>query len=622
MGILPCRKRGNTAAVESGAAAATDIALTGSGATVTGDGAAAVGGEVQITADGSYTVHGTLQNGRIVVNAPKQTVHIVLDGVDITCQNSAPVYIVHAAQVTLTLAEGSENRLADGKTYTYADEFSSEEDDEPNACLYSKTDLVIDGGGKLTVSGNARNGITSKDTLTIADATLSVTAVNHGINGKDALVLNNAAITVHSGGDALRSTNDSGEQNDDGQTLGFVATAGGTLTLTAGEDGIQAESTLSVRGSTLSVTTAGDADKVSAKGLKAGSDIRLEGGTYTLSCTDDAIHSNQTVSVRGGKYTITSGDDALHADNTLTVVGGLLTVEKCYEGLEGSSVAILGGVIRINAGDDGINAAGGADASGGFRGNGKADDKQWGQMARPDTGGERPTPPGGMDAGGEQPTPPDGMGVGGEQPNPPGGSSSESNSYTITVSGGYTVVCADGDGMDSNGSIAMTGGTVIVYGPTNSGNGALDYDSSFSQSGGTVIAAGSSGMAQAPSEISGRGLSVAFDSTLPAESCASLSAEDGSVLVLRLPKNTQHLVFCSTALSKTGTLTVSTGVTVTGGTEKDGVITGAAVSGGTLLTELKLTDGKIATYGFSGAMGGGGRPGGGHGAFGGGQNRG
>ena len=114
-------------------------------------------------------------------------------------------------------------------------------------------------------------------------------------------------------------------------------------------------------------------------------------------------------------------------------------------------------------------------------------------------------------------------------------------------------------------------------------------------------------MAQAPGTMSGSGISVAFDSALPADSCIALSVDD-STLVLRLPKSAQHLVYCAPALSGSKNLTVTTGVTVSGGTEKDSLITGASVSGGTVLTELTLKDGELTAYGSAGSMGG--RPGG------------
>lgn len=110
----------------------------------------------------------------------------------------------------------------------------------------------------------------------------------------------------------------------------------------------------------------------------------------------------------------------------------------------------------MTAGDDGINVAGGVDGSG----------------MQPGMGGPR------------------------------GGQATDFFSYTgenyLYINGGTVVVDAEGDGLDANGAIQMTGGLVIVNGPTNNSNGALDYDGGFQITGGVLVAAGSAGMAQAP----------------------------------------------------------------------------------------------------------------------------
>lgn len=270
---------------------ATSIALTGSGATIDGKGAAEEDGVVTITAAGVYAVSGSLEDGRIIVNAPKEDVTVVLNDVDITCSYGSPLYIYKAGTATVHLMEGTENALTDGAVYTFADEYSSEADEEPNACLYSKADLVIEGGGTLTVTANNNNGITSKDTLQIYGSSLSVTAVNNGINGKDSNTIDSASITVACAGDAIRSTNDT-----DG-TLGWVSVSNSTLDLAAGEDGIQAETVLTMSNGSYAITSGGGSgvrpsDDTSAKGLKAGTALNLTGGTYILDCSDDAIHSN------------------------------------------------------------------------------------------------------------------------------------------------------------------------------------------------------------------------------------------------------------------------------------------------------------------------------------------
>lgn len=184
--------------------------------------------DVTITSGGVYVLTGTLTDGRVLVNAPDADVTLVLQDADITCSDSSALYIYKAASVLVYLPDGTASTLTDGSSYNYSDSVSSAIDEEPNACLYAKSDLIIAGGGTLTVTGNANNGITGKDTLKIEDTAVSVTAANHGINGKDCLVLKQTDVTVTSGGDALRATNDSDT------ALGCVLIGASALTLTAG----------------------------------------------------------------------------------------------------------------------------------------------------------------------------------------------------------------------------------------------------------------------------------------------------------------------------------------------------------------------------------------------------
>lgn len=536
---------------------ATVITLSGSGASVDGKGAEAKGSVVTITAAGIYAVSGCLEDGRIIVNAPKEEVTVALNGADITCSYGSPLYIYKAGTATVHLMEGTENTLTDGAVYSFDDEYSSAADEEPNACLYSKADLLIQGAGALTVLANCDNGITSKDTLQIYDGSLWVQAANNGINGKDSHTIDSAAIAVTCGGDAIRSTNDTDE------TLGWVSVSNSTLNLTAGEDGIQAETALTMAGGSYTVVSGGGSgvqpsDDSSAKGLKAGTVLSLTGGTYTLDCSDDAIHSNGDVTVSGGTYTISTGDDAIHADEALTVSAGEIDILTSYEGLEGTTVSVSGGTIYIVSSDDGVNAAGGADGSG-FGGFGHG--------------------------------------------NAFGGGNSDS---CIDISGGYLVVTAGGDGLDSNGNAVMSGGTVIVS-STGQGDGALDYDGSFTLSGGTLLAVGSGAMAQALSQASQYTVSLGFDSALPAGTFVGLERE-GQSLAFALPISGSHIVFSSPELEGEAVYTLSYGGEYSGQTV-DGLCSGGTYSGGTEAAKLTLSD-YITTYGRAGMGGMGGRPGG------------
>ena len=138
---------------------ATEIGFTGGGATVSGEGAVWADGVLLISAGGTYRLSGTLDDGRVVVDAKGEDVALILDGADITCSYGSPLYVYKAERVVLHLEENSENTLTDGSGYTYSDKWSSAADEEPNACLYSKADLLIQSGfeGSLTVNANYNN---------------------------------------------------------------------------------------------------------------------------------------------------------------------------------------------------------------------------------------------------------------------------------------------------------------------------------------------------------------------------------------------------------------------------------------------------------------------------------
>ena len=487
---------------------ATVIIFSGETASVSGSGATAEGGVATVSAAGTYVLRGT-GAGRVIVNAKKQDVVLVLENLNLTCSYGSPLYI-KSSSTTVYLADGSENALTDGEVYTYDDEYSSAEDEEPNACLYSKSDLIIAGSGKLIVTANQNNGITGKDTLKIDSATVVVTAKNHGINGKDSLTIRAAKITVTSGGDALRSTNDSDT------ALGFIVIVDSDLTLTSGEDGVQAETTLTISGGTCTVTSGGGASgkvdsDTSAKGLNANGNLCLLSGAYALNCCDDAIQSNANIVIKGGTFTIATGDNGIHADENVTVSGGAIAVTKSYEGIEGKSIDLTGGEISVTASDDGLNAAGGADSSG-FGGPGFG-------------GGDR--------------------------------FGTASSDVYIRIAGGKLYVNASGDGIDSNGNLIVSGGETYVDGPTGNGDGALDYDGTATITGGILVAVGSSGMAQNFGTASTQG-SILLNFSTGSKSAVTLTDAQGNVLVSYTPSKTYNSVVISCpGLVQGGTYTVS-----------------------------------------------------------------
>ena len=139
---------------------------------------------------------------------------------------------------------------------------------------------------------------------------------------------------------------------------------------------------------------------------------------------------------------------------------------------------------------------------------------------------------------------------------------------------------ASGDGIDANGSIEMNDGTVIVNGPENSGNGALDYDSSCNINGGLFIAAGSSGMAQSPSTSSKQNSVNVFLSSQSANTLISIKNENGEDIVTFAPSKTyQSVIISSPSLQSNTKYLVYSGGTSTGN-ETDGLYTDGSSNGG------------------------------------------
>jgi hypothetical protein len=475
-------------------------------------------------------------------------VKLVLNGANITCSNSAPIFIQEADKTVVFLADGRSNTLQDGSTYVL------DAEGDPNAVLFSKDDLTISGGGTLTITANYNDGITSKDGLVIDGGNLKITATDDGIRGKDYLIIRNGTIHVTAGGDGLLS------DEEDDVTKGFVFLENGTFTIVAGGDGIAAQTDALIGNGSVSITSGGGSSKTvvgdaSAKGIKGLVACLLDGGTITINSADDALHTHNQMTIQNASVSISSNDDAAHSEESLIVNSGVMAISKSYEGLEARTLTINGGEIRITSTDDGINGAGGVDNS------------AYSHF---------------MTAG----------------------------NAVFTVNGGYTAVTAAGDGIDINGSITMTGGTLLVHGPTESMNGALDYDSSFKISGGVLIAAGSSGMAQAPGSTSTQNsVLINLTSTLGANTLFHIRSSSGEGILTFAPsKKYQSIAYSSAALANGSTYEIYSSGSCTG-KPQDGLYQSGTYTAGTKYADFTVSS-AVTTVGTSFGMGGPGMMGG------------
>lgn len=228
----------------------------GSSITVNGTGVTVDENIVTITQGGTYSLSGTLDDGQVIVNAGDlDQVEILLNGVHLTSSTSAPIYVMNADKTTLTLVEGTESVITDAESYVYEDATV----DEPNAAIFSKDDLKINGTGSLIVNANYNNGIASKDDLDIKNGDITINAVNNGLKGKDSIEIDNGTFVINSGGDAIKS------DNTTDTTKGWITINNGTFNLTATGDGIQAETDLLINGGTFTIETGGGSENSSSK---------------------------------------------------------------------------------------------------------------------------------------------------------------------------------------------------------------------------------------------------------------------------------------------------------------------------------------------------------------------
>lgn len=464
------------------------------------------GSYVTITKAGDYTVSGTSADGQLKVSTdntaePTAVVTMSFAGLELSNSTAAPVYIENVGdQAVISVKKDTVNVIQDGTYHTDTYTTSSGEVKTCDAAIFARDDLKIKGKGTMRVIGNSTDGIVCTNDLKIFNSTLEVTAADDGIRG-DTVKIGDADDAIAAGGSGYdnlhvtikASAGDGIRASSTAEKKGVVTINGGTVDITAYADGIQAEQEFVMQDGDLNIYTYsgsgytgsgntgntggfpggwgggmgmdGNANKtdISAKGIKAvglydetgttyqsGGNITINGGTIQIDSSDDALHCGGDMYLYGGVFTVATADDAFHSDHGLTIgktAGNTfddvqIFVSKCYEGVEGETINQNSGTVYIISGDDGYNAAGGADGSG---------------SANPGFG------PGG------------GWGQGGMS----------SSSGTLNLNGGLVVVnsaSGDHDAFDSNGNLTITGGYYCA-----NGQEPMDYDGSYSNNGGSVI---------------------------------------------------------------------------------------------------------------------------------------
>ncbi|HOJ45111.1 MAG TPA: carbohydrate-binding domain-containing protein [Bacilli bacterium] len=505
------------------------------------------GAYLYITGAGTYEFFGSATNLQIQVNASgDDVVDLVFSGVTIANTKNSPVYIINADKTNIYLSEGTINTFTDATSYTYED--AVEED--PKAAIFSSDDLNIRGSGTLIVNGRFNNGIHSSNDLRFKGSSSSYPKVT--VTAVNNALKGKDSVEVDYAELTLISTAGDAIQADteDESDKGYVLISDGIIDITSARDAIQGYRYVQIDGGT-----------ITAKSGKGSSYSVTDSQSYK------GIKSDLAIIINGGTISLNSQDDALHSNGTITINGGTITISSGDDGIHGdTTVTINGGTININKSYEGIEGLT-INIAGGTTHVISSDD---GINARTDT----------------------------------------SIKPIVNISDGYLYINASGDGLDSNGSIYITGGTTIVNGPTVDNNGPIDKGdgsgSIISITGGLLVAVGSKGMAVGPTTGSQYSALIGHSSVVGSSSLYVITDSNNTHLVAFKPAKNSYSICVSSPYFSTGTYKLYSGGSYANATSTtDGLYQGGVYTPGTQLASWTFSTSNVH---YSTGVGGGGGP--------------
>lgn len=574
------------------------------------------GSTLTITSGGSYSISGTLKDGQIVVDcSDSDKVNIILNGVDVSCSSTSPIYINNADKTIITLVDSSDNTITDSRNAKTDDDTDK---DISGSAIYSKDDLTINGNGNLTVTGNYNNGIVCKNDLKLSGGNITVKALNNGIKGSDSVTIkNDVSIDISCDGNGIKTDYDTTSNKD----KGYIYIESGNITIKSIGDCLKADTYITIDNGTFDLTSNGgytnetshnndmggmtppndfkpnqdgnmtppsdfnpnqDGDMtppsdfnpnqdnqnssdtssdsettLKSKNISADGDITINSGTFNLNASNDCIHSNANIIINDGTFTINAGSKGIHSDYDCTINGGNIEVQNSYEGIEGTNIYVNDGTINITSSDDGFNACDNTETATGSN-----------------------------------------------------GFNVSSNAY-LEFNGGYTYVNASGDGLDSNGDIKFNGGVVVVEGPTISANGPLDCgddNNIITIDGGTLIAGGAIGMFEIPDSTSTQNTIYSVSTSAKAGDTIVLADENNNVIsAIKTSTDMSGVIFSSKDIETGKTYHIYVNPTYNGSFDEYGLASGGTCSDGTDIGSVEVTStvnqigsGSVMSGGFRG----------------------
>ena len=430
---------------------------------------------------------------------------------------------------------------------------------------YSAKDVTWDSSSEVTI--DLSNPIAT-DGVTVSDGVITITkAGNYKLTGTyegqikveaaDSdmirLILNNATITNSTGAainvveaDEVVIYTASSTTNTVSDGSSYSDTASGSpdaaiysksdLTL-AGEGTLKVEGKYeeSIHTSDGLVIASGTLEVSAANtGIKGKDYVDILDGTVTVTASQDGIKATNDsdgnrgwVRLSGGIVNISAGDDGFKTERVVEISGGTLNITQANEGIEAQYINILDGTVNVTSSDDGINASYSTttttDSTTATSTNQSAQNRQNSAPQVP-SGSAGQASAGGQAPSGTMGQPQAGGGMG-------GGGTFEVVDATINISGGTVTVNANGDGIDSNGTATLSGGTLIVNDPFTGGNASLDTNGDLLLNGTTVTAANSGDMFEAPSTNSTSGyVKISNVSNLSSGTTVQVTDSSGNVV--------------------------------------------------------------------------------------------
>ncbi len=450
-----------------------------------------------------------------------------------------------------------------------------------SACFDSESTITVSGGsGDLTVGGNQSKGFTSTGVIKLNGGTYAINTTGgveletsgsgsdpaycKAITSDTDVNIGGSDITITSTGVAGKGISSDTNINMTSGTLKITTSgSGATYKNSSGTTDSYSTSCLSaanisVIGGNVTTSSSGNG----GKGFKADTSVIIgdsgnsptigittSGAKFLVSssgsgmnattdyCHPKAIVSDGTVTINNGNTVISSSDDGIHAEKLYTQNGGNVTITNSYEGVESYNITLNDGNLTLTASNDGINATAGTVS---------------------------------------------------------GGTESNDGSYLYVKGGTLVSTCTNGDAIDSNGNIEISGGVTIANGPNSGVEEAADFNGTFNMKGGFFVGAGSnSNMTKSMSTSSTQpNMYISSSSVVSASTFLHIQDSSGKDLLSFKPQNGGYkFLFSSTALIKGSSYSIYTGGSYSGGSSVNGLYTGGtySTSGATLKKTVSLS---------------------------------